>query len=161
MHKLMLFITRVQSEGIVNTGLISATKQYINESFKGDLPRLCLRQYLDTYCGCYGDNSFVESDNSSLKRDTCGPKANNMLHHALDATVTHTDKRFRTLQMNANKQLLKTSLTSKTVSPEFQELSKNVIHLAANQLEQQWKSSHNFDCIEGKYFYSSYASNHV
>ena len=53
--------------------------------------------------------------------------------------------------MNANKQLLKTSLTSKTASPEFQELSKNVIHLAANQLEQQWKSSHNFDCIEGKY----------
>ena len=85
-----------------------------------------------------------------------------MLHHALDATVTHTDKRFRTLQMDANKQLLKTALSSKTVSPEFQELSKTVIHLIANQLEQQWKSSHNLDCIEGKYYsYSSYASIHL
>ena len=64
MHKLMLFIKEVQSEGTVNAGLISATTQYINESFKGDLPRVCLRQFIDTYCGCYGDNSFVECGQS-------------------------------------------------------------------------------------------------
>jgi hypothetical protein len=91
MTKLLLFISKARSEGKVNTGLVDALAMFIQDSFKCDLPCLCLRQFLDTPGGCYADNCFTERDNSALKCDVCGPKANNKLHIAVDATITHTD----------------------------------------------------------------------
>ncbi len=135
MTKLVLLISEARSEGKVNTGVVDALAMFIQDSFKCDLPCLCLRQFLDTLGGCYADNCFTESDNSALKLDVCGPKANNKLHIAVDATITHTDKRFRKLDMDAHK------LTgqSKMLNPHI-----------ASDLERQWKTSVALDCIEGK-----------
>jgi hypothetical protein len=94
---------------------------------------LCLHQFIDTPGGCYGDNSFTESDNSALKRDVCGPKANNKLDIALDATITHTDKRFKKLDMDAHKLTGQTSLCSGVVSEEYHELSKMLNPHAASE----------------------------
>jgi hypothetical protein len=113
-------------EGKVNSGLINALDMFTQKSFKPDLPRLCLRQFIDTPGGCYGDNSFTESDNSALKRDVCGPKPNNKLHIALDATITHTNKRFKKLDMDAHKLIGQTSLCSGVVSAEYHKLSNTM-----------------------------------
>ena len=150
MTKLLLFISEARLEGKVNSRLINALDTFIQESFKPDLPRLCLRQFIDTPGGCYGDNSFTESDNSALKRDVCGPKPNNKLHIALDATISHTNKRFKKLDMDAHKLTGKTSLCSGVVSAEYHELSKMLNPHTASELERQWKASETLDCIEGK-----------
>jgi hypothetical protein len=88
---------------------------------------------LGTPGGCYADNCFTESDNSALKRDVCGPKANNKLDIALDATITHTDKRFKKLDMDAHKLTGQTSFCSGVVSEEYHELSKMLNPHAASE----------------------------
>jgi hypothetical protein len=150
MTKLLLFISKARLEGKVNTGLVDALALFIQDCFKCDLPRLCLRHFLDTPGGCYADNCFTESDNSALKCDVCGPKANNKLHIAVDATITHTDKRFCKLDMDAHKLTGQTSLRRGKVSDEYHELSKMLNPHIASDLERQWKTSVALDCIKGK-----------
>jgi hypothetical protein len=150
MLKLWSFISQARADNVVCLDLINETERFIQESFKPDLPVLCLRHYLKVHWGHVDENCFAESENSALKRDIYGPKANNKLHVAGDATIMHTDKRFKRMEKDAYASLSRTALVSDSVSPELKELSVHVNRHMAAKLVQQWNICQSLECIEGK-----------
>jgi hypothetical protein len=57
----------------VPPSLKSFTQTYWEKGFKPLLPKLCQRNFQDIYGGDLAANSFTESENAALKKNTMGP----------------------------------------------------------------------------------------
>jgi hypothetical protein len=60
----------------VPPSLKTFTGNYGEKGFKPLLPKLCQRHFQDIYGGNLAANSFTESKNTALKKDTMGPRPN-------------------------------------------------------------------------------------
>jgi hypothetical protein len=149
LRKLKRYINNARAAGKVSKQLIQFTDDYLND-FIADLTSLCLRQYLDVYCGSVNENCFTESENACLKNNPCGPKANNKINTSVDATITHTQERYNKLVMAALKNCSHTSVESATISEIGSKLSKYMNDYIATRLERQWERRCNYKVIEGK-----------
>ena len=142
--KLMGYIEEVDKEGNVNPNLLSFTRKFVRESFVPILPLLCFRSYIDIYCGDVDENCFVESDNSSLKRDHMGPNANNKLVTSAHSINNHTKRRMGKLQITATKnfEMKKNPKPTDTVYDEYRiELSNTIVEYKCNQIVDQFEMS--------------------
>ena len=148
LNKLKRFASSALMEAKVSKELVQQTQNFIEETFVKDLPSFCLRQFIDTVAGCVNENCFTESENAAIKRDATGPKANNKLYIATNATLVHTNRRFEKLERDSHKQLTKTAVASKTTSLLRQKLSQSVNDHVAGMLEGQWNASFDLDVVE-------------
>jgi hypothetical protein len=148
--KLQLYINNARKGKHVSPNVLAFTEEYL-KNFIADLSSMCLRQYIDVFCGAVDHNCFTESENSSLKRNASGPKANNKLNTSVDATVTHTEERYQKLQTRAFKNLSQSSVEGGIVSEIKSNISKDVNDCIAERLELQWMRRTNYVVIEGKY----------
>lgn len=142
--KLHIYIDEADEAGIVSSALIVFTKTYIRESFKPVLALLSFRHYMDIYCGDVDENCFVESDNSSLKRDDMGPNANSKLFNSARVITQHTDRRMKKLQADAVKTFEKRILPKPNdteVDRCRSELSKQIVPYRRDTVVQQWEMS--------------------
>ena len=149
--KLQAYISSDKIRNTVNKRLLTATKTFVDETLKKNLHVLSLRQYIDTVSGWVKDNSFTESDNAALKGDKSGPKANNRLHIATDATVQHTNKRFNNLQTSAHQDAITVSVASDKVTPLRQNLSFTINDFVAKDLESQWNARNLLEVYHREY----------
>jgi hypothetical protein len=147
--KLQCYINNARTAGKVSKQLIQFTETYLKD-FIADLASLCLRQYIDVYCGSVNENCFTESENAILKKNPCGPKANNKLNTSVDATITHTQERYNRLVKAALKNYSHTSIESGTVSEIGSKISKDINDYIATRLERQWERRCNYRVMEGK-----------
>jgi hypothetical protein len=147
--KLQRYINNARTAGKVSKHLIQFTDAYLRD-FIADLASLCLPQYVDVFCGSVNENCFTESENSCLKNNPCGPKANNKLNTSVDATITHTQERYNKLERTALKNYSQTSVESATVSEIGSKISKYINDYIATRLERQWDRRCNYRVIEGK-----------
>lgn len=128
--KLYAYIDSCDKEGIINAPLISFTKEFIKNSFTPVLKLLCFRHFKDIYWGDVNENCFLESDNSSLKRDPMGPSANSKLFSSAHAVTKHTERRMKRLKKEATKSFQNTqhSEWAGTEAEECNnELSKKIV----------------------------------
>lgn len=142
--KLHIYIDEADEAGIVSSALIAFTKNYIRESFKPVLALLCFRHYMDIYCGDVDENCFVESDNSSLKRDHMGPDANAKLFTSARAITQHTDRRMNQLQADAAKDFDKRILpkpNDNAVESCRSKLSRHIAEHRRDTVVRQWEMS--------------------
>lgn len=147
--KLKKYITDARTGRHVSKKLIQFTDDYLKD-FIPDLSSLCLRQYLDVYCGSVSENCFQESENAALKRNPSGPKANNKLNTSVDATTTHTQERYQKLQRTAFKDYSRSSVEGISVSSIMSKISKDINSYIAARLDAQWERRNNYLVIEGK-----------
>ena len=63
-----------KNQGKISKDLIGWTWEYLTTKFEHRLPLLCNRHFMYVLCGYVADNCFTESENSSISRDTLGPK---------------------------------------------------------------------------------------
>ncbi len=89
------------SYGFVTLSLIKFTKTFLTKSFFPNLPLLCNRHFMHVPYGHTSTNSFSESENSSLKRSSVGPKPNDALDRSGMGNVRSSTKRFKNIQGNA------------------------------------------------------------
>eukprot|EP00956_Cyclotella_meneghiniana_P001388 scaffold1481_cov23-Cyclotella_meneghiniana.AAC.3 len=140
LQKLVSYLYDDKIASTVSDKLMSATRSFVNETLKKNLPILSLRQYIDTVSGWVKDNSFSESENAALKGDKSGPKANNVLHISTDATVQHTNQRYLKMQTNDHQNAITTKVASGRVTQLRQNLSLTVNDFIADDLESQWNA---------------------
>jgi len=148
LEQLSLFIDLSEKEG-VNKSLITATRQFIRESFKPYLPLLCQRHFNDIYCGNTNENCFTESDNASMKKDSMGPKSNSRLHCSTSAIVGHTERRTGKLEREALKEARKSRQGKASDDEVLQcktEISKKIVAEKCDAICDQ------FGLSRGKYF---------
>ena len=142
--KLHFYLEEIEKAGKVSAALLDFTRTFIKDSFAPVLPLLCFRGYTDIYCGDVNENCFVESDNSSLKRDSAGPTANAKLAMSAHAIKTHTDKRMSNLLVSAAKKYGREE-NAKANGDPFDEcrrdLSKMIVEYKYDQIVDQFEMS--------------------
>ena len=147
--KMNQYISLSRQSGKVSKDVLKFTEEYLRD-FKADLPTLCLRQYLQTHWGCVNENCFTESENAALKRDICGPRANNKLNRSIDATLQHVSTRYTKLATKAYKEYTKSSVQGEKISDVRAELSQDVNSHVASSMATQWKNRVNYSVLEGE-----------
>jgi hypothetical protein len=148
LKKLKHFVVIKKGKDIISESLLHETLLFIDTKFIPSLPLLSMRQYKSVYNACTKNNCFTESDNSSLKRDQSGPKANHKLHTACDATILHTKKRMKSLTQHAYR-AIKQSMVGDVAIPQLKYVSKNIVEKVAVKLCHQWSMRDEFKHMEG------------
>jgi hypothetical protein len=69
----------------VSPSLKTYTGTYWEKGFKPLLPKLCQRHFQDIHGGNLAANSFAESENTALKKDTMGPRPNQSIDTSIEA----------------------------------------------------------------------------
>jgi hypothetical protein len=87
--------------------IVYATK-FWTKSFEFQIEYLLHLNYMYVRGGQCGATSFVESDNSALKRDHCGPKPNFTMERAQGSTMQHESRRLTQLKKINMRSLSKT-----------------------------------------------------
>lgn len=98
-------------------------------------------------------NSFSESDNSSLKRNTCGPRPNDALDTSAKKTTEHIGDRLGQLRADAENGLSQTYTESKEDCLEKtieDRLAKFLIPTTAAKIRIQWEMSSDYTYISNK-----------
>lgn len=149
--KLKKFLIDARDVGVVNKMLIDSTADFIDTSFKNDLPIFCLRHYLTTVGGWVDQNCFTESENSALKNDVCGPKAHNKLHTSANATIEHTNRRFENLERQSYRDMNKTVVENKITSSVRSDLSLHINDFISKQMESQWNAREGLEVKRGEF----------
>ena len=142
--KLNFYLDEVDTASIVNSNLVEFTRTFVRQRFKPVLGLLCFRHYHDIYCGDVNENCFVESDNSSLKRDPMGPTANGKLFFSAHSITQHTKRRMRQLQVEAvkNFERRRTPKPSDTLIDKCTiKLSNSIVEDKRNQIVNQFEAS--------------------
>ena len=80
LEKLRKVISFERSNDVISSGLLDFTAKFIRTTFEDLLPSIAHHNFMYKYCGWVSDNCFTESENSTLARDTFGPKPTNKLH---------------------------------------------------------------------------------
>lgn len=129
--KLRKVIAFEQSNGKVTPALVDFTSNFLTTKFQDRLPNLCLRVFKYAYYGWVADNCFTESENSTIERDAFGPKSSYRLHVSADATIQHTNERFRQMISDATSAFK----SRKPVKPNETEIDTLARELSASLLD--------------------------
>lgn len=143
-QKLTNFVTMAAKDTEFTVGLVSNTEKFLRESFYPYLIYLSQRNYHGLYCGDVYENSWVESDNAALKKDTQRPRPNSKLHISTHAIIHHTDKRMTKLTAEATR-TSQLQLLPKPSETEYESLrhilSKDIVDKRRDAVLDQYELS--------------------
>lgn len=100
-EKLYAIIAYEKSRALVSKNLIKWTEEFLTTKLIIYLPKLCYRYSKAYLMGGVGDNCFTESENSTLSRDSCGPKPLYKVHSSTEKIKNHTDGRMKRIRIHA------------------------------------------------------------
>ncbi len=69
----------------MSPSLKTFTRTHWEKGFKALLPKLCQRHFQDIYGEDLAPDSFTESENAALKKDTMGPRPNQSIDTSIEA----------------------------------------------------------------------------
>jgi hypothetical protein len=76
-------------------------RNLLGKGFKPLLPKLCQRHSQDIYGGNLAANSFAESENTALKKDTMGPRPNQSIDTSHEVIWQHEQQQLVRLRTTA------------------------------------------------------------
>jgi hypothetical protein len=141
----------------VSPSLQTFTQTYWEKGFKPLLPKLCQRHFQEIYGGDLGANSFTESENAALKKDTMGPRPNQSIDTSHGAINGHEKGRLVRLRTKALQSLSQTACVTVTTELDAFEaiLSDQLVDKAVKDLLQQFQAANDylFFQVSEKMFY--------
>jgi hypothetical protein len=130
----------------VSPSIKTFTLTYWEKGFKPLLPTLCQRHFQDIYGGDLAANSFTESENAALKKDTMGPRPNQSIDRSHEAISKHERRQLARVRTTALQLLSQTACL--TVVSELDSmkavLSDLLVPEAVNDLLQQYEAANNY-----------------
>jgi hypothetical protein len=122
--------------------LIVATETFWKEKLENQLNEFVHYKFMETYGGWVCTTSFQESENSTLKRDTMGPKPNMSIDRAVTAITRHEGRRTTKLSQDHHQALMKTTVTYEDET--FQTLSKHWQPRIVSETKLQFDQKDNY-----------------
>jgi hypothetical protein len=92
-HSIASFQQWIVKGNEVSPSLKTFTGTFWENGFQPLLPKLCQRHFQDIYGGNLAANSFAESENTALKKDTMGPRPNQSIDTSHEAIWQHEQQR--------------------------------------------------------------------
>ena len=136
----------IEKQEDVSRGLRDYAVTYYKTKFEPYMHMLCNRHFFQRRGGYRGDNSFQESENSALKRDTLGPRPNQPIDQALAAVRQHEERRLAGLERHSTRGLSQQRSDHGLESREtyVPELSKHFNDYAVDDLNTQFVAANNY-----------------